>query len=667
MNTTILEETKDQVFPALLLRNVKLRGSKPAFRLKEFGIWQTWTWGEIAREVHLLACGLASLGFGRGMNFAIIGNNHPRFYGSMLATQALGGVPVPLYQDAPIADIAYALDDAEVRFALAEDQEQVDKLLEIRRDKGWVNTIIYEDPKGLRDYEDDGLYSYEQVLELGRAFERNRPDFYENEIARCHADDISIMLYTSGTTGRPKGVRLSHRAMVSAGAGAVAFDRLTDNENVLSYLPMAWAGDHFFSFAQALVGGFTVNCPESPDTVMLDLREIAPTYYFAPPRIFEDMLTTVMIRMEDAGLIKRKMFHYFMNVAQRLGTRVMDGQPVSLADRLRYFMGRVLVYDPLKDVLGLSRIRVAYTAGAAIGPDLFRFYRSIGVNLKQLYGATETCAYVCMQPDGDVRLNSVGIAAPGVEVKISVQGEVIVRSQSMLREYYKNPEATAEVLDEDGYFHTGDAGIMDADGHLQIIDRVSDLGRTAAGHLFAPNFIENKLKFFSYIKEAVTFGNGLDHVYAFINIDLEAVGNWAERQGIPYSGYTDLAGKPQVYELITGCLTQANRDLAQDETMAGAQIRRFLILHKELDPDDGELTRTRKVRRRFIAEKYKPLLDALIAGKATQFIETQVMFEDGRQGSVAATLTLADVPTFPANQKEAACQTRANANLATSS
>lgn len=647
MNKTV-EETKDQVFPSLLLKHAKLRPTKPAFRLKEFGIWQTWTWAHTAQEVRWLACGLAALGFKRGMNLAIIGDNHPRLYWTMIAVQSLGGVPVPLYQDAPVADIAYALEQAEVDFAVAEDQEQVDKLIDIRLDYPLVSTIVYEDEKGLKDYAEPGLSAYDRVLEIGREFDQAHPEFFLGEIAACRPDDISIMLYTSGTTGRPKGVRLSHRAMITAGAGGVDFDQLTDRENVLSYLPMAWAGDHFFSYAQSLVGGFTVNCPESTETVMLDLREIGPTYYFAPPRVFEGMLTTVMIRMEDAGWIKRKLFHYFMALARRVGMDIMDRKPVPLIDRLLYEMGQLVIFQPLKNVLGLSRIRVAYTAGAAIGPDLFRFYRSIGINLKQLYGSTETCAYVCMQPDGEVKLDSVGIAAPGVEVKISDTGEVIVKSVAMLREYYKNPEATAEVLDADGYFHTGDAGIIDADGHLKIIDRAADIGHTSKGDLFAPNYIENKLKFFSYIKEAVVFGNKLDCVYAFINIDIEAVGNWAERGGIPYSGYTDLAGKPEVYSVVAQCLEQANAELAREPMVSGAQIRRFLILHKELDPDDGELTRTRKVRRGFIAEKYGVLLEAMIAGKDQQYIETKVVFEDGREGMVAADLHLADVKTFPA-------------------
>ncbi|MCX5564290.1 AMP-binding protein [Alcaligenes phenolicus] len=649
-----MDETRHHdTFPSLLLRNSRIWGDKFAYRHKDYGIWQTWTWAEIAQEVRWLACGLASLGFRRGMTLSIVGHNHPRFYGAMTAAQALGGIPVPLYQDAPIADIAHAIKDAEVDFAIAEDQEQTDKLLDIRRQTGLLRTVVYEDPKGLKDYRDDGLYAYDHLLELGRAYDRDHPAFFESEVDAGAGDDVSVMLYTSGTTGRPKGVCLTHHAMLSAGRGGVGFDSLTHKDEVMSYLPMAWAGDHYFSYAQAMVGGFTVNCPESPDTVMLDLREIAPTYYFAPPRIFESMLTTVQIRMEDASWPKRKIFEYFMEIARKVGTNIIDRRPVPLSDRLKYWLGGIFVFNPLKDVLGLSRIRVAYTAGAAIGPDLFRFYRSIGINLKQFYGSTETCAYVCIQPDGQVRLDSVGVPAPGVEVKISDDGEVLVKSAAMLKEYYKSPEATAEVINTDGYFRTGDAGLINQDGQLQIIDRVSDLGRTQSASLFAPNYLENKLKFFSYIKEAVTFGNELDQVYAFINIDLEAVGNWAERRNLPYSGYTDLAGKPAVYELIASCIEQVNRDLANESSMAGAQIGRFLILHKELDPDDGELTRTRKVRRRFIAEKYRILLDALIDGKDKQYVETEVVFEDGRAGSVAATVTLSDAKTFPATQEGA--------------
>jgi long-chain acyl-CoA synthetase len=396
------------------------------------------------------------------------------------------------------------------------------------------------------------------------------------------------------------------------------------------------------------VAGFTINCPESGDTVMTDLREIGPTYYFAPPRIFENLLTQVMIRMEDASAIKQKVFHYFMGVARRCGAEILDGKPVPAADRALYALGDILVYGPLRNVLGMSRIRVAYTAGAAIGPDLFRFYRSIGINLKQLYGSTETCAAVCLQPDGGIKFDTVGPPAPGVEVKIADSGEVLVRGAMLLKEYYKRPDATAESIDAEGWFHTGDAGYFDGDGHLKIIDRAKDVGKLATGAMFAPNYIENKLKFFPHIKEAVAFGNGRNEVCAFVNIDIGSVGNWAERRGIAYSGYTDLAQKAEVYQLVKECVEQVNAELAHDPMLAASQVHRFLVLHKELDPDDDELTRTRKVRRGFVAEKYAVLIDALYGGRTVQHIETQVKFEDGRTGVVAADLRIAEAKTFPA-------------------
>jgi long-chain acyl-CoA synthetase len=343
-----------------------------------------------------------------------------------------------------------------------------------------------------------------------------------------------------------------------------------------------------------------------------------------------------------------------MDVARRVGAQILDGRPVAFIDRLQYALGNVLIYGPLKNVLGLSRVRVAYTAGAAIGPDLFRFYRSIGINLKQLYGSTETCAYVCLQPDGNIKFDSVGLPAPGVEVKLADNGEVLVKSAAMLQGYYKRPDATAEVIDAQGYFHTGDAGYFDEEGHLKIIDRAADVGKMAAGDIFAPNYIENKLKFFPFIKEAVVFGNGRATVCAFINIDIEAVGNWCERRGIGYSGYTDLTSKDEVAGLVQECVEKVNADLAAEPLMAGTQIHRFLVLHKELDPDDDELTRTRKVRRAFIAEKYAVLIAALYSAQTSQYIETQVKFEDGRKGMVAADLKIRDVKTFPAVPKKAA-------------
>ncbi|MES2149689.1 MAG: AMP-binding protein [Pseudomonadota bacterium] len=634
-------------FPRRLLAHGSVRGERPAFREKYLGIWQSWNWREVNAEVRALACGLAALGFTRGMNLAIIGDNRPRLYWAMLAAQCLGGVPVPLYQDAPAADMAYVLGDAEIAFAVVEDQEQVDKLMELQAQCPLLRHIAYEDQRGMRHYQQAGLQSYAQLQALGRAWDLANPGMFDAAVEAGRDSDTAIILYTSGTTGKPKGVCQSHAALLAAGVGGVGFDHLTENEDILSYLPMAWVGDCLFSLAQALVAGFTVNCPESGDTVLTDLREIGPTYYFAPPRVFENMLTTVMIRMEDASAVKRRLFHYFMDVAKRCGSAILDAKPVTLADRLRYAAGQLLVYGPLKNVLGLSRVRVAYTAGAAIGPDLFRFYRSIGVNLKQLYGSTETCAYVCLQPDGNIKFDSVGLPAPGVEVKLAANGEVMVKSVATMSGYFKRPDATAEVIDQDGYFHTGDAGIFDHEGHLKIIDRAADVGKLRGGAIFAPNYIENKLKFFPFIKEAVAFGNGREQVCAFINIDIEAVGNWAERRNLAYAGYTDLAAHAQCYELVRDCVEKVNADLASEALMGATQIHRFLVLHKELDPDDDELTRTRKVRRKFIAEKYAVLIDALYSGQTSQFITTQVKFEDGRAGTVSADLRICEAKTYP--------------------
>ncbi|MDO5101769.1 MAG: AMP-binding protein [Lautropia sp.] len=642
-------------FPSLLQKHAASRPEAPAMREKEYGIWQTWSWAKTAQEVRWMAGGLASLGFGEGDHLALISDNRPHLYMAFLAVQSLRGVPVPMYQDAVAAEMAFVLEDAEVHFAYAEDQEQVDKLLMLRESVPGLTYIIYDDPRGMRNYEAPGLISVAELVKRGQAYEQQHPGFFEALVQKVQPDDVAVILYTSGTTGRPKGVCQTHASFIGAAQGGIETDDLNERDNVMSYLPPAWVGDYLFSVAQWLVAGFTINCPESAETVIIDLREIGPSYYFAPPRVFEGMLTSVSIRMEDAKRFEQWLYKKFMALAGRIGADLLDGKPVSGWDRFKYAIGDVLVYSPLRNTLGLSRIKVAYTAGAAIGPDLFRFFRSIGINLKQLYGQTETCAYVCLQRDGRVKLNSVGEAAPGIELKLADNGEVLVKGVSVLKEYYKRPDATAEVIDENGYFRTGDAGMIDHDGHLHIIDRAKDVGKLANGAMFAPNYIENKLKIFPQIKEAVCFGHDRDKVCAFLNIDLEAVGNWAERRNLPYTGYVDLAGKEAVLTLMRECVEKVNAGLAAEEGMESTQIARFLVLHKELDPDDDELTRTRKVRRGFIADKYGVLIDALYDGRTEQFIETAVKFEDGRTGKVSATLKVLDARVFePQVQKEAA-------------
>ena len=633
-------------FPKLLLHHAAARGGSPAIREKDLGIWQTWTWREMRDEVEWLACGLAEAGLKRGEHIAVIGANRPRLYWTLVAAQALGAIPVPFYEDAVATEMTYVFQDAAIAFAVVEDQEQADKLFEILPDCPRLARIWYDDARGLKHYTQPQLGSYESLREAGRAYAAAHPGFFEAEAGRSVGGDPAIMMYTSGTTGHPKGVVLSHDNLVLSSRAYAELEGLRDDEEVLAYLPMAWIGQNLFSYAQWMVVGFRINCIESGETVLTDMREIGPTYYFAPPRVLEGLLTQVTIRMEDAGAIKRRLFHHFMGLARRVGARILDGEPVSAMDRFRYAVGNLLVYGPLRNALGMSRIRVAYTAGEAIGPDLFVFYRSLGINLKQLYGSTETSVMVCVQPNGAVKPDTVGPPMKGVEVKILDSGEILLRSPGLFQSYYKNDEATREAKDAEGWFHTGDAGFFDEGGHLKIIDRAKDVGRLSDGTLFAPKYLENKLKFFPYIKEAVAFGHGRGEATAMINIDVQAVGDWAERRNIPYAGYTDLAAKPQVCELIRDCVERVNADLANDPKLAGSQIHRFVILHKELDADDGELTRTRKVRRGFIAEKYAAIVSALYSGAERCTMEAQVRFEDGRTGTVRAELKILPAKTF---------------------
>ncbi len=637
-------------FPQLLLNHASARPLDTAMREKEYGIWQAISWADMAALVEHLACGLHQAGLRQHDHMVVIGANRPRLYATMLAVQSLGAVPIALYQDAAAPECVFPINNAEVSFAFAEDQEQVDKLLEIREQCPQLNHIYFDDPRGLRNYDEPGLAALDELIGSGKAFAGIHTDFFREQVAKVQPDDVAAMFFTSGTTGNPKGVVHTHDTLLNRARAGADFDKLTHKEDVLAYLPPAWIGQNIFSYAQWLSCGYVVNCPESAATVTIDLKEVGPTYYFAPPRVFEGLLTSVMIRMEDAGTLKRKMFHYFMDVAKRVGPTLMDGKSVGSGDRLLYAIGDFLVYGPLRNNLGFSRVRVAYTAGEAIGPDLFSFYRSIGVNLKQLYGSTETAVFVCLQPDHEARADTVGVPCAGVEIKVAENGEILVKSPGLLKGYFKNPEATAEVLTQDGWYHTSDAGFLDAHGHLKIIDRVKDVGRIQGGAndgaMFAPKYVENKLKFFQHIKEVVAYGDGRDKVCVMINIDFEAVGNWAERRNLPYAGYTDLAQKPEVYQLIKECVEKVNADLSVDTLLAGSQVSRFLVLHKELDADDGELTRTNKVRRGFIAEKYDVLIDALYGGKTSQFIETQVKFEDGRTGKVSATLRIDDTKTF---------------------
>jgi long-chain acyl-CoA synthetase len=638
-------------FPKLLVRNARRFADRPAMRHKDLGIWQTWTWARLLEEVRAYAVGLHRLGVRRGDAVAIVGANRQKMYASVMAAQMLGAIPVPVYADAVANELAFVLAHAEVKFAAVEDQEQVDKILSVSERVPTLRSIVYDEPKGLRDYDHARLRAIDDVMADGRAALAADPkvgEWLDGEIAVGKGSDTSIILYTSGTTGQSKGVVLLAKGCIDAASDTVAFDKLTERDEALAYLPIAWVGDHYLNYAQQLVAGFCTACCETADTAMQDLREIGPTFYFAPPRTFEQMLTRVMIRMEDASLLKRRAFHYFIGVARRYGEAILNRQPVPLHGRLLYALGNALVYGPLKNVLGLSRVRVAYTAGEAIGPDLFSFYRALGMNLKQLYGQTEAFLYLTAQPDGQIYADTVGPAMPNVDIRIADNGEVQFKSPGMFVSYFKDEAKTRETLTPDGYVKTGDAGFFDAKtGHLKIIDRAKDVGRLKDGTLFPPKYVENKLKFYPNIREVVAYGDGRDFVAVMINIDLTAVGNWAERNNVVYGSYQELAAHPLVYDMIAQNVEETNRSLAEDKVTAGAQVRRFLILHKELDADDGEVTRTMKVRRSFVAERYAPLIEALYDGSSEAAISTEVTFEDGRKGTLSARVKIRDVETVP--------------------
>jgi long-chain acyl-CoA synthetase len=633
-------------FPKLLIQNAEILRGRPAMRHKDLGIWQTWTWDAVFEEVRALSVGIAELGLARGDKVAIVGTNRPRLYWAMCAVQALGAVPVPIYADSVADEMAYVLDHSEVTIAIAEDQEQVDKITSISDRLTRLTHILYDEPRGLRDYDHARLQWISDVQQRGRAklATDGAAEAWLASVDRGKGSDLAVILYTSGTTGRPKGVMLTFDNLVISARNGNLFDDLGRDEEVIAYLPLAWIGDHVFSYAQSYTAGFCVNCPETPETVVEDRREIGTTYAFAPPRVYENLLTLTMVRMADAGALKRGMFDYFIGIARRWGEKILNRERVPLSARMLYGLGEVLVYGPLKNRYGLGRIRVAYTAGEAIGPEIFRFYRALGINLKQLYGQTEASVYITAQPDAEIYADTVGKPNIGVDVRIADSGEVQFKSPGVFIGYFKDPERTKETKTEDGWVRTGDAGLLDErTGHLRIIDRAKDVGRLNDGTLFAPKYLENKLKFYPNIKEAVAFGDKRDFVTVMLNIDLVAVGSWAERNNVVYGNYQELAGHPLVYDMLEAHMREVNRSLADERAMAGAQIRRFLILPKELDADDGELTRTMKVRRSLIGERYAPFVRALYDGSTQATIATEVTFEDGRKGVINARVAIRDI------------------------
>ena len=622
--------------PKLLMANAQRYGHhKTAIREKAYGIWQAYSWAQYLEQVKDFALGLAALGFERGDKLAIIGDNRPQLYWALVAAEALGGMPVPLYQDAIATEIQYVIDHSDARVVVAEDQEQVDKVLEMRDRLPKVAYVIYHDPKGMRHYTYPFLFSFIQVQEQGRIFAQAHPGYIEDALHKGQGEDLAIINYTSGTTGVPKGVMLTHRNLIATAENYLQVDSLDERDEIMAYLPMAWIGDTFFSVVLSFLTGAAVNCPEDTTTVHQDFREIGPTMTFAPPRIWENLLSQAQVKIGDAGWLQRTLCEFFLPLGMQAATLRMAGKVRALRRRLLTQCGEYMVFAPLRDQLGLRRIRAATTGGAAIGPEVIQFFRGIGVNLKQLYGMTECSAPATVQRNGAVKLDSAGPCIPGVEVKISDSGEVLLRGPGLFAGYYKNPQATHEALN-DGWLATGDAGFLDPDGHLVIIDRVKDVSHLLDGSVFAPQYIENRLKFSPYIKEAVAAGHQRPYVVAMINIDLDVVGNWAEKHGIAYTGYTDLAQKPEVYELVLLEIHRVNASLN-----APLRLKKFVLLHKELDPDDAEITRTRKLRRRFVYDKYQEIIDAMYAeGVPEVKVRVTVIYEDGRTSDTERALRI---------------------------
>jgi long-chain acyl-CoA synthetase len=626
---------RSETLPQLLLRNAQHFGPRQAaMREKDRGIWQTYSWAASLEQVQCLALGLVALGFQRGDKLAIIGDNRPRLYWALLAAQSLGGIPVPLYQDASVKEMQYILDHSDACMVVAEDQEQVDKVIEVKASLPRLKHIIYDNPKGMRHYQDPMLLSCTRVQELGRQYALEQPDTFARTVQAGSEADVALICYTSGTTGFPKGVMLTHRNLIANAHNILAVDRYVHQDEIMAYLPMAWVGDTILSVVMAHITGLCVNCPERPETAQQDMREIGPTVLIAPPRIWEYMLSQVQVMIADSTFLKRKLYAIFSPIAEQVALLRMQKKSLPWRMWLLYQLGDFFIYAPIRDRLGLRRVRYAYTGGAALGPETFLFFRGLGVNLKQIYGQTEIASISCMHRDDDVRLETVGTPLPQTEIVITDSGEIISRNPGVFLGYYKNPEATAEAL-RDGWLYSGDAGLLDEAGHLVFFDRTKDVFRLSDGTRFAPTYIENKLKFSPYIKEAVVLGQDYSYVAAIVNIDLQVVGKWAERRGIPYTSYTDLSLKVEVYDLIYAEVMRANGGLSE-----ATRIRKYVLLHKELDPDDEEMTRTRKVRRRYIAEKYADILEAFYDERPEVKVKTLIRYQDGRQAEIECTLPI---------------------------
>jgi long-chain acyl-CoA synthetase len=619
---------------SLLATNAQSHGSGVAIRERDRGIWREFTWKEMLSEVVAVAAALDAMGFRPGEGLLVIGDNRPRLYFAMLSAAALKGAAAPIYPDVPPEELEYYAGNSRARFALAEDQEQVDKLLELRSCTGIPETIIFNDPRGLSQYRQPGLVSWTEMLERGREELAREPGRENDIIARAKPSDVAVLLHSSGTTGKPKGVPLQHRRVIAAARNAAAAGYFRPGDELMAYMPIAWVGDFVFTLSSGIALRFTANIPERQETILRDLREAAPTMYFASPRSWDAMLTHVQVRIAESTTLKRRLYEWLMPVAIRVERDRLAGRRAHFARMMMRALGEIAVYAPLRDYLGLSRAKNAYTAGEAIGEDTFLFFRALGIDLKQFYGQTENCALTAAQSTGDVKLNTVGKPLPGVETRIADDGEILLRADSVFDGYLNDDEASFKTL-AGGWLHTGDAGYLDEDGHLVVLGRVGEVVHTKGGDRYIPNYIENRLKFSAYIKDAAVFGAGREDLTAFICIDGGAVGHWAERNGVTYTSYAELSQRSEVYRLVEETVRHVNELLP-----AGLAIRRFVNLPKEFDPDDGEVTRTRKLRRNVIEQRYAPVIAALYDGSSGVDYETLITYETGATGTLKRRLAI---------------------------
>ncbi|WP_137391699.1 AMP-dependent synthetase/ligase [Rhodoligotrophos defluvii] len=610
----------------LLAQNAKLHPREVAMRERDRGIWREFTWTDYLEAALGFAAGLEALGFEAGEGLLVIGDNRPRLYFGIIGAELLRGVATPVFSDLPSEEIRLFAENCRARFALAEDQEQVDKLLELRAATGKPDIIVYDDPRGLRGYPDPGLLAWDEVIAKGAERLKAEPGLRAALLQRPLPSDVAVLLHSSGTTGKPKGIALQHRRVIAAVRNAEAAHYFQLRDEVMAYLPMAWVGDFVFSVAAGIALRFCVNIPERQDLMLANLREVAPTVFFASPRAWDSLLTHVQVGMAESTRLKRRLFNYFMPLAIAMERERLQGRKPALSRRIMRQIGEWLIYSPLRDRLGLARVRRPYTAGEAIGEDTFLFFRGLGLDLRQFYGQTENAALTAAQADGCVKLETVGRPLPGVEVKIAESGEILVRADSVFDGYLGDESATVAAL-AGGWLHTGDAGYLDGDGDLVVLGRVSDMMVTAAGARYVPTSIENRLKFSPYVGEAAVIGAGRNVLTALICIDKAAVGHWAEQNGIAYTSYAELSQEPRVYELIADVIRKLNQQLPP-----ALAIKRFVNLPKEFDPDDGEVTRTRKLRRNVIEERYAPVVQALYEPGDTVEHETRIGYENGTIG-----------------------------------